>query len=68
MTVKILKYDYIVLCLFEKVDDFINVHIEKRRAAGRVVMAPFSMSTLSILTRRSNTLYGAISSVQRIKQ
>nr|WP_250855105.1 hypothetical protein [Escherichia coli] len=31
MTVKILKYDYIVLCLFEKVDDFINVHIEKRR-------------------------------------
>ena len=24
MTVKILKYDYIVLCLFEKVDDFIK--------------------------------------------
>ncbi|MNC83435.1 hypothetical protein D3C75_1373820 [compost metagenome] len=30
MTVKILKYNHIVLRLFEEVDDFINVHIEKR--------------------------------------
>jgi hypothetical protein len=55
MTVKILKYNHIVLSLFEKVDDFINVYIKKRGAAGRVEIAPFRTSTLSMLTRRSNT-------------
>lgn len=34
MTLKTFKYDDIVLRLFEEVDDFININIEKRRRCG----------------------------------